>query len=114
MSFGKMNTFIDIIQTDNAKDGAGFSTASDTVLASVRAYREDRHGTKIWANRAAFSTATCMFRFRVIPGVEITPKLQILCGGARYKILSAEDVRGRGMYIEVLAERLEASKAGKS
>jgi len=31
----------------------------------------------------------------------------------RYKILSAEDVRGRGMYIEVLAERLEASKNGK-
>ena len=110
MSFGKMNAFIEIIRTDIAKDSAGFSTGTDTVLASVRAYREERHGNKIWANRAAFSTANCLFRFRVIPGVEITTKLQILCDEKRYKILSAEDVRGRGMYIEMLAERIEPSK----
>ena len=114
MSFGKMNYFIDIVQTDQTKDDAGFATSSDTVLASVRAYKDDRHGTVQWANRAAFSTATAMFQFRVIPGVTIDTKLQILCGGDRFKILSAEDVRGRGMYIEVLAERLEASKRGKS
>jgi head-tail adaptor len=113
MSFGKMNSFIDILQTVQEKDAAGFSASSDTVLASVRAYMEERHGTKIWANRAAFSTATCLFRFRVIPGTEVNTKHQILCGGKRYKILSAEDVRGRGLYIEVLAERLEASKGGK-
>jgi hypothetical protein len=38
--------------------------------------------------------------------------MAIICGGERYKILSAEDVRGRGMYVEVLAERLEATKGG--
>ena len=110
MSFGKMNQEISIIQTVQNKDAAGFATSSDTTLASVRAYKEDRHGTKLWANRAAFSSATCLFRFRVIPGVIVTTKLQILCAGVRYKILSAEDVRGRGMYIEVLAERIEPSK----
>ena len=107
MSFGKMKSFIDIVQTVHNKDIAGFSESSDSVLASVRAYKEDRHGAKMWANRAAFSTATCLFRFRVIPGVEVSAKLQILCDGARYRILSAEDVRGRGMYVEVLAERIE-------
>ena len=110
MSFGKMNVFIDIIQTAQHVDVAGFGESTDSVLASVRAYKEERHGTTLWANRAAFSTATCMFRFRVIPGVTVDTKLQILCGGKRYKILSAEDVRGRGMYVEALAERLEASK----
>ena len=110
MSFGKMNSFIDIVQTTNTKDDEGFAVSADTVLASVRAYKEDRHGNKTWANRAVFSTATCMFRFRMIPGVEINTKLQILCEGKRYKILSAEDVRGRGMYIEVLAEHIEPSK----
>jgi len=114
MSFGKMNGFIDIVEAAQTKDDAGFVISSDVILASVRAYIEERHGTKIWANRAAFSTATVLFRFRVIPGVKVDTKLQILCGGDRYKILSAEDVRGRGMYIEVLAERLEASKNGKS
>ncbi len=110
MSFGKINSFIDIIQTEQSKDAEGFVTSTDTVLASVRAYKEERHGNVQWANRAAFSGATCLFRFRVIPGVAVDTKLQILCGGKRYKILSAEDVRGRGMYIEVLAELLVPTK----
>ena len=110
MSFGKMNAFIDIISTEQNKDDAGFVTSSDTVLASIRAYKDDRHGTTVWANRVAFSTASCLFRFRVIPGVEVTTKLQIICGVDRYKILSAEDVRGRGMYWEVLCELIEPSK----
>ncbi|WP_411678067.1 head-tail adaptor protein [Caproicibacter sp.] len=110
MSFGKMNAFIDVIQTEQTKDTDGFVTSSDTVLASVRAYREDRHGNEIWANRAAWSSATSLFCFRRIPGVEIRPSLLLVCSGERFRILSAEDVRGRGMYIEVLAERLEPSK----
>jgi len=109
-----MNEFIDIVQTIQNTDAAGFGESTDTIVASVRAYKEDRHGTVQWANRAAFSTATCLFRFRVIPGVIVDTKLQIICGGDRYRILSAEDVRGRGMYVEVLAERLEASKGGAS
>lgn len=112
MSFGKMNAFIDIIQTKQSRDADGFVVLKDMVLASVRAYKEDRHGTKLWANRAAFSEASCLFRFRAIPGVEITSKQIIICSGVRYKILSVEDVRGRGMYMEVLADRLEASKNG--
>jgi head-tail adaptor len=110
MALGKMRTPIDIIQTVQKKDAAGFSISEETVLASVRAYREERYGNKTWANRAAFSTASCLFRFRIIPDVEVTPALQIICDGKRYRILSAEDVRGRGMYWEVLADRIEPSK----
>ena len=110
MSFGKMNSFIDIIQTEQTKDTDGFAITTDTVLASVRAYKEERHGNVQWANRAAFSNATALFRFRVILGVTVDTKLQIICDGKRYKILNAEDVRGRGMYIEVLAELLEPTK----
>ena len=112
MAFGKMNAFIDIVESSISKDSEGFATSADLVLKSVRAYREDRHGTTMWANRAAFSTASCLFRFRVIPNIEITTKLQILCGGKRYKILSVEDIRNRGMYTECLCERLEVSKGG--
>jgi head-tail adaptor len=110
MSFGKMNSFIDIIPTVQNTDAAGFSVSSDEVVASVRAYREDRHGNKTWANRAAFSTATVMFRFRIIPDLKIVPSLYIACQGERFKLLSVEDVRGRGMYVEVLAEHIEPSK----
>jgi hypothetical protein len=103
-----MTAFIDIIDVTHAKDPAGFATPTDTVLASVRAYREDRHGTKLWANRAAFSTATCLFRFRSIPGVTVTPALALLCDNVRYKILSVEELRG--MYIECLCEQISATK----
>ena len=110
MSFGKMNQIISIVKTDPNPDTAGFADPVDTVLANVRAYREDRHGTQIWVNRAAFSTATAMFRFRIIPGLTVTPRLFILCGGERFRILSAEDVRGRGMYWECLAETVSSSQ----
>ena len=110
MAFGKMNSFIDIIQTVQKKDAAGFAVSQDSVIASVRAYREERYGNKTWANRAAFSSASCLFRFRIIPDVEITTSLIIKCDGKRYRILSAEDVRGRGMYWEVLADHIEPSK----
>jgi len=109
MSFGKMNTQIDIISTAPVKDAEGFVTQGDHVIASARAYKENRHGNERWANMAAFSEATALFRFRKIPGVEITNSLFIVCGDERYRIVSAEDVRGRGMYVEVLAEKLEPS-----
>ncbi|GHU82458.1 hypothetical protein AGMMS50284_4350 [Clostridia bacterium] len=113
MSFGKMREMIDIIQTIHNMDAAGFTTSTDTILASVRAYKEDRHGTKMWANRAAFSTATCLFRFRKIPNLNISPSLYIACSGVRYQILSAEDVRDKGMYVECLCDRLEAVSSGQ-
>ena len=109
MSYGKMNTPIDIISIAPVKDAEGFLTQGDQVIASVRAYKEDRHGNERWANMAAFSEATALFRFRKIPGTEITTSLFIICGDGRYRIVSAEDIRGRGMYVEVLAEKLEPS-----
>ena len=45
MSFGKMNTFIDIVEKQKVLDEEGFSNTTDVVVASVRAYREGRHGT---------------------------------------------------------------------
>lgn len=109
MSFGKMNTFIDIISTAPIKDSEGFATIGDNILASVRAYKEDRHGSEKWTNMTAFSSASSLFRFRKIPGLEVTTEMVITCPDGRYQILSVEDVRGRGMYVEVLAEKLEPS-----
>jgi head-tail adaptor len=109
MSFGKMTERIDIVSTAPSKDAEGFAALGDEVVASVRAYREERHGGERWANMAAFSEATAMFRFRAVPGVEITASHSITCKGRRYRIISAEDVRGRGMYVEVMAELLEGT-----
>ena len=109
MSFGKMNTFVDIISVKPVKDGEGFTEKGDVILASVRAYKEDRHGSEKWANRAAFSQASALFRFRKIPNLEVTTDLVLVCSDGRYNIISVEDVKRRGMYIEVLAEKVKSS-----
>ena len=109
MSFGKMNGFADIVVTKRIKDSEGFSTTVDEVLASVRVYREGRHGNQRWANLAAFSEATDLFRFRCIPGIGITTDHTIICDDERFEITSVEDVKGRGMYTEVLAKKVVAS-----
>ena len=106
MSFGRMNTLISITREVVMKDVEGFATKTDEVIASVFAYREGRHGSQKWVNRAAFSEATDLFRFRVIPGLTVTTANVIQCGDDHFEITSVEDVKGRGMYIEALARRV--------
>lgn len=109
MSFGKMNTFIDILQKVTVKDSEGFSTEADVIIVSVRAYREKRHGTENWANRATFSVATDLFRFRCIPGATVTPDMIIVTKDERFEIISVENIKNRKMYIEVLAKEVKPS-----
>lgn len=106
-----MNGFADIVITKNIKDSEGFTTTADEVLASVRVYREGRHGSERWANLAAFSEATDLFRFRCIPGLTVTTDYIIVSGGERFEITSVENVKGRGMYTEVLAKKVVASNS---
>ena len=109
MSYGKMNAFIKLVVSVTIKDSEGFSTEVDNIVATTRAYREGRHGTEKWANRASFSDATDLFRFRCIPSVIIKTEMVIVCEDERFEITSVEDVKGRGMYIEVLAKVVKPS-----
>lgn len=106
----RMNTFIDIISAESTIDDEGFGIINDNILASTRAYKEDKYGSEAWKNRSSFSEASSMFRFRKIPGVDITTDLFIVCDTGRYNILSVSDIKERGMYIEVLAGKEESSK----
>ena len=108
MSLGKMNTLIDIIKSTSIKDDEGFTKKSDEVIASVRAYKEERHGSRKWANMAAYSKANAIFQFRKIPGVEILPGQIITCDTGRYTVISVEHISN--FYIEVAAEKIEAIK----
>lgn len=107
MGLGKMNGFADIVKTKQVRDSEGFTHSEDEVLASVRVYREGRHGSQRWANLAAFSEATDLFRFRCIPGLTVTADQFLVTEEGRFDIVSVENVKGRGMYVEVLAKRSE-------
>ena len=109
MALGEMTKFAQIIAITAEKDSEGFSSETETVLASFRCYREGRHGTEKWANLAAFSEATDLFRFRRIPGLSINTEYFIKCDGDTFNITSVEDVRGKSMYTEVLAKKVVSS-----
>lgn len=109
MSIGMMNTWIDLRQKCLGKDTEGFVTTEYDTVATVRAYREGRHGSEKWSNRASFTDATDLFRFRAMPHTEVTTDMTILCDGHLFEITSIENVKGRGMYLEVLAKEVKPS-----
>ena len=109
MGLGLMNKKAQLCILTNTIDSEGFSGRTVEVLAEIRVFVEGRHGSERWANLAAFSEATELFRFRKLPNITITTKHYILYEGERYDILSVEDVKGRNMYIEVLAKKVVAS-----
>ena len=56
--------------------------------------------------KEAFSEATDLFRFRRIPYFHFSTDYVLVFNGERFTPLSVEDVKGRGMYIEVLAKKV--------
>jgi len=106
---GRMRHFIQIASKETRKDHMGIGNSEIIVHASVRAAKEDRRGSEKWKNLAAYSTADSIFKFRKIPGLSITTSLFIICQDAEYDIFSVHDIRG--MYVEVLAEKIEPSIA---
>ncbi|VUZ27065.1 Uncharacterised protein [Acetobacterium wieringae] len=104
-----MNTMIELITTQSVKDAEGFANTGESIIATVRAYKEDRHGNESWKNRAVFTSASALFRFRRLPGISVKTNMVIVCDTGRYNIVSVEDVKNRGMYIEVLCERMDTN-----
>jgi len=103
MSIGKMNSIINIITTEQVKDADGFTSSVDITVASVRAYFEQKNSTERWRSMAQNNEVNALFRLRKIPNLELDCRHIIVCEGKRYNIYSVENVRGRGMYLEVLA-----------
>ena len=109
MSFGKLNTIFSLYSSVPVKDAEGFATQEETILATGRAYFEPRNSTEKWRNNAVFAEASALFRFRAIPGLTVDTTMFIECNGERYNIISAENVRGRNLYWEVLGKAVSSS-----
>lgn len=109
MGLGLMNKKAKIISISRDIDSEGFSFETVAVLAEVRVFVEGRYVSERWANLAAFSEATDLFKLRKIPNLTITTEHYIEFDDKRYNILSVENIKGRGMYLEILAKKVEAS-----
>ncbi len=103
-----MKTTIDIIDTVISKDSEGFSSKEEQAISRVRAYMDERHGSRKWANMAVFSKADATFQIRRLPSVTVTPGMLIRCDTGDYKVLSVENISS--LYVEIAAEKIEATK----
>ena len=64
-----------------------------------------------WANMASFSTATDLFNSALIPGVTVWLFVSSVTNSPS-GVTSVENVKGRGMYLEVLWGRKEVKSGG--
>ena len=110
MSIGQLKIPVEIYETAILTDDEGFAIKVEKLILVTKAYREDRHGSEAWKNRASFSSATTLLRIRKNPNVKITSDHFILLDGERYNVISVDDIKDNGMYLEILAERIFASK----
>lgn len=106
---GEMTRQVTLVVPAVTHDAYGFPTATLQTVATIRAYREGRHGSEDWRNRAAFTDATDLYRFRAIPGQEITTDMVIIDGSDKMEITSVELLRGHGLYVEVLTKVVKPS-----
>lgn len=109
-TLGQMTGFLKIIEVEHTTDAEGFAVNTDKVIATVRAYREGRHGSQWWVNMSAFTDATDLFRIRAIPGLEVTPDHVLEWDGERFQITSVESVKGRGLYVDMMAKKATPTK----
>lgn len=109
MSFGKMNLIIEIKDSVLVRDSEGFSNKEESLILKTRAYKDERHGSRKWANMAAFTKADATFQIRKTPNTVIAAGMMIYCNDGAYKILSVEGIGH--LYLELAAEKIEKAKA---
>ena len=105
MSFGKMNKTITIFAPTYLKDKDAFTTTILTPVVTRRAYVEYKNLTERWANKSILKDAECVITFRFIDG--ITNDCAIKIDEQMFDIISVENVRGKGFYIQVVAKYRE-------
>ena len=109
MAIGRMTQTIRMVKKTVIEDEDGFANTVETTVLTTRAYREERHGSTAWRNRASFTDAGDLFVIRTPRGIRITTDMMILLGGDRYEITNIENVKGRAMYTEILAQEVVPS-----
>lgn len=106
MGLGLMNKKIIIQRAASKIDSEGFNRPTFEDLKEVRVFVEEKHLSERWANSSVFKEAELLFKLRSIHDLKVTSDLFIFYEGNRYNILSVENIKGRGMYLEILAKKV--------
>ena len=109
MALGLMNKKIYISALENTTDQDGFTNQQFKRLKETRAIVEEKYLNEKWSNYAAFADAEILFQLRAIPNFTVELEHYVEYQGLVYNIINVENVKGRNMYIEILAKRCDAS-----
>ncbi len=103
---GELRTRITIETRTASADAGGFPSASWTTLASVWAKWTNLHGSEVWAANAvqANEPATVLIRYRR----DVDATCAVVKGGQRYEIVSLDNIRERGEYMEMKVQRMRS------
>jgi len=116
VSFGKMTTPVVLIGLGEYSIGDDGSAVDNPYnIKRTFAYMEQRNFGKRWINLAEWTEASVMFRLCFDPSLVLDDIRRVQVdkpSGKTYKVLSIENVRGRSMYIEILAELIEPLRMG--
>jgi SPP1 family predicted phage head-tail adaptor len=84
------------------KDADGFNTIDDGLPITVKAARENLHGTEGMEAARVTGRAAAKFTIRYLAG--LTNHWKLTAFGVEYNILYVDDIRGLHRWIEILAE----------
>lgn len=103
---GELQTWIDIVSPANSVDADGFP--AQTLTSIWKGFRPCRwintHGKEAWESsaRGLAETATVTLRY----DANITPTCQVSKGGEYWEIVSMDDIRARGRWLELQVKRI--------
>lgn len=99
---GELRTKVTLLRRSIATDSGGFQTAVMETIANVWAMWENVHGQEVWAAAVhAQQAATVLVRYRS----DLDETCYVRKGSMVYEIVSLDNIRERGEYIELKVKR---------
>jgi head-tail adaptor len=105
-----MQTQVAVVRREYVLDAEGFSVSQSIPVMEAKAEVELKKANEFWANLAAWSEVDAIFRIRRKPGVEIDSSMLLIAPDGEYNVTSVDSIKGRGMYIEIMAKRISPSE----
>ncbi|MBQ3265066.1 MAG: head-tail adaptor protein [Ruminococcus sp.] len=103
LRLGKFTSNLTILQKVKKQDDDGFTSQTETAVATVPCYHERRDASTRWDHLTTFAEVTDLFQIKKLPEVELSRSYLIEHGGDRFEILYIEPIKGRGVYLQILA-----------
>lgn len=114
MALGSLRHKVTFFRPITKRDTEGFSSTEVQNIYETRAMVETLHFSERWLNQARFLDATIRLVIRKPKSVSLKQGDTFSFQGARYEILSIEDVALRGRFLEIMGKDVRTSGRDQS